>query len=204
MITTVSPGVRVPRSQRTALAGLTVQPFLAGTGAAVTPVNAGFTSSATVTVAALDGPALVTRRVHVTGWPGTTGPEVRALVIDTSEIELAVPGEVAVLFAGVVSVGESTWTVLSSAPVNPAGTFAVIVTCRVWPGARSPRVQSTWLPAATVQAAPGPVAGHGGQGVVQVVAQGDRARHGGPVVEHLDEPGDRGARDHRTRRPRSC
>ena len=152
MITTVSPGVRVPRSQRTSLSALTVQPFLAGTGTAVTAVNAGFTSSATVTPAALDGPALVTRSVHVTGCPGTTGPEVRALTMDTSEIEVALPGEVAVLLPGVVSVGKSTRTVLSSWPANPAGTDAVIVT--------SPSVRASGHRGSSRAGCPAPVARH--------------------------------------------
>src|SRR6478735_1766823 len=96
--------------------------------------------SSTVTVRAVDGPALATVRVKVSGAPGTAGSGATVFTMESPALLLTGVLVVAVLFALSGSgVSDVTVAVLMTAgPAKSGTTVAVTVIVTVAPTARSP------------------------------------------------------------------
>ena len=97
-VTVTVPGCTAPSEQDSALVPSTAQ--VPAVVLALAPDRAVFSWSATVTAAAVDGPALVTVSVKVTAWPGTGLAGVIVLVMATSAEGAPSPVTVEVLLAG--------------------------------------------------------------------------------------------------------
>jgi hypothetical protein len=101
---------------------------LSGAGVADPKMNPAGYVSVTTTLAAFEGPALLTTSVYVRACPAITGSGLSDFVTDTSAEALTVVAWVAVLFPGVRSgVAEVTDTLFISVPLAPALTVPWIV-----------------------------------------------------------------------------
>ena len=119
VIVAVAPGARTPTAQARVLSPSTAQ--VPAVVVALAPPSAVASWSVTVTPVAVDGPALRTASVNVTGRPGTGLAGLIDLVITRSADGAVVPLTVAELLAVFGSaVGELAVAVLDSEPVYAA------------------------------------------------------------------------------------